>query len=227
MSETLTPTTTVASQRNLWLVVGGLGLAGIGLAAGLMLRAPAAAPEAVADSPAATAQAGNSGSNTAKAATGNSGNKAQGKQAAAGNGAQRAAERPPLDTQSAALCAHCGVIEGVRPVQRKGEGSGVGAVAGGVLGAVVGNQMGAGSGKTAMTVLGAVGGGFAGNEVEKRTKTTTVYEVKVRMDDGTLRTFTSDTAPTPGAPVTVSDKGFQVVNRSEGNGAPRVTRTAG
>ena len=139
--------------------------------------------------------------------------------------ATRAAEAAPLATQTAAICGHCGVIEGVRPVQRKGEGSGVGAVAGGVVGAVVGNQMGGGSGKQAMTVLGAIGGGFAGNEIEKRSKSSTEYEVRVRMDDGTLRSFTSATAPTPGAAVTVNDKGFHVVQR-EGGGAARVVRTA-
>jgi outer membrane lipoprotein SlyB len=138
----------------------------------------------------------------------------------------RAAEAPPLETQRAALCKSCGVVEGVRAVERKGEGSGVGAVAGGVVGAVVGNQMGGGSGKAAMTVLGAIGGGVAGNEIEKRHKATTVYDVRVRMDDGTLRSFTSATAPTPGAPVTVTDTGFKVVQRPAEGGA-RVVRTGG
>jgi outer membrane lipoprotein SlyB len=81
------------------------------------------------------------------------------------------------------------VVESVRTITKKGEASGVGAVAGGVLGAAVGNQMGKGNGRTAMTVLGAVGGGVAGNEVEKRTKSTTVHEVRVRMDDGSVRTI--------------------------------------
>lgn len=215
MSQTLTPTTSFATKRNVWLVAGGLGLAGVGLAAGLLLRAPAASPEpAVAVAEVEKAPAAKANGTAAKP-------KAQPPAPV-----QRAAERPPLDTQTAALCAHCGVIEGVRAVQRKGEGSGVGAVAGGVAGALVGSQMGAGSGKTAMTVLGAVGGGFAGNEIEKRSKTTTEYEVKVRMDDGSLRTFTSSTQPTPGTPVTVDDKGFRVVQGQGGN-APRTTRTSG
>jgi outer membrane lipoprotein SlyB len=53
------------------------------------------------------------------------------------------------------------------------------------------------------TVLGAVGGGVAGNEVEKRSRATTVYQVRVRMDDGTVRTVTQATAPTVGQNVTV------------------------
>jgi outer membrane lipoprotein SlyB len=40
-----------------------------------------------------------------------------------------------------------------------------------------------------MTVLGAVGGAFAGNEIEKRARATTVYDVQVRMEDGSVRTF--------------------------------------
>ncbi len=39
-------------------------------------------------------------------------------------------------------------------------------------------------------MAGAVGGGYAGNEVEKRTRATTSYQVQVRMEDGSLRSFT-------------------------------------
>lgn len=100
------------------------------------------------------------------------------------------AEKPsskPDHTPTA--CTGCGVVESVVAVQRKGEGTGVGAVAGGVVGGVLGNQVGAGQGRTAMTVLGAIGGGFAGNEVEKRARAVTVYRVRVRTDQGELRTI--------------------------------------
>jgi uncharacterized protein YcfJ len=43
-------------------------------------------------------------------------------------------------------------------------GIGVGALVGGVLG----NQVGSGDGKTLATILGAVGGGYVGNEVAKK-----------------------------------------------------------
>jgi outer membrane lipoprotein SlyB len=95
------------------------------------------------------------------------------------------------------------VVESVTPYQQKGEGTGIGAVAGGVLGGVLGHQVGGGDGKKAMTVLGAIGGGMAGHEVEKRQRATTMYSVKVRMADGTLRTVTQSTAPTVGQQVTV------------------------
>lgn len=89
--------------------------------------------------------------------------------------------------------------------------TGVGAVAGGVLGAVVGNQVGEGSGRTAATVLGAVGGGYVGEQAEQCTRTQTVYEVRVRMDDGSVRRFTRSQPVPEGAPVRVEGKGFQLV----------------
>jgi hypothetical protein len=101
-------------------------------------------------------------------------------------------------------CAVCGRVESVRPVQKRLQStSGVGAVAGGVVGGLVGNQFGHGNGRAATTVLGAVGGGFAGNEIEKHVRTVTVYEVAVRMDNGTLRTAETKTAPPIGKPVTL------------------------
>lgn len=93
------------------------------------------------------------------------------------------------------ICAVCGVVESVQEVQVKGQASGVGAVAGGVGGAVVGNQFGHGGSKTLSRVLGAVGGAVLGNAVEKNARTTTQYAVAVRMEDGLLRTVTSDQPP--------------------------------
>jgi len=110
-----------------------------------------------------------------------------------------AAAAPP-----APPCAICGHVESVRPVQKRAQNTtGVGAVAGGVVGGLVGNQFGHGNGRVATTVLGAVGGGFAGNEVEKHVRTVTVYEVAVRMDNGSLRTVETKTAPPIGKPVTL------------------------
>jgi hypothetical protein len=101
-------------------------------------------------------------------------------------------------------CAVCGRVESVRSVQKRLQStSGVGAVAGGVVGGLVGNQFGHGNGRAATTVLGAVGGGFAGNEIEKHVRTVTVYEVAVRMDNGTLRTVETKSAPPIGKPVTL------------------------
>jgi outer membrane lipoprotein SlyB len=113
-----------------------------------------------------------------------------------------AASRPaavahPAPVQVSALptCAECGVIESVREVDAKGKGGGLGAVGGAVVGGLLGNQVGAGRGKDAMTVIGAVGGAVAGNEVEKRVKTTKSYEVTVRLHDGSSRAVSETGLP--------------------------------
>ncbi len=101
------------------------------------------------------------------------------------------------------VCHTCGVVEAVSTVQQKGEATGLGAVAGGVLGGVLGHQVGGGNGRKAATVIGAIGGGLAGNEVEKHARSETLYHVRVRMDDGTSRVITQKTAPSVGQKVTV------------------------
>jgi outer membrane lipoprotein SlyB len=93
------------------------------------------------------------------------------------------------------ICAECGVIDTINVVDRKGSGSGVGAVGGAVVGGLLGNQVGSGRGNTAATVVGAVGGAVVGNEVEKHVKSTKEYHISVRMDDGSTRNFTFDAAP--------------------------------
>ena len=103
------------------------------------------------------------------------------------------------------VCVNCGTIENVTPVERQGKGGGVGAVAGGVLGAVVGNQVGHGGGRTAATLLGALGGGFAGNAVEKHVNKETVYQVRIRMEDGSTRTVEQGSLPSVGTRVTVDN----------------------
>lgn len=103
----------------------------------------------------------------------------------------------------ASVCRTCGKVESVAAVKQKGEGTGIGVVGGAVVGGLLGSQVGGGSGKNVATVLGAVGGGVAGNEVEKRARATTVYQVRVRMDDGSVRTITQSSAPAVGQKVTV------------------------
>jgi outer membrane lipoprotein SlyB len=96
----------------------------------------------------------------------------------------------------AAGCSNCGTVESVRLVERKGAGTGVGAVAGGVAGALLGNQVGGGSGRTVMTIAGGAGGAYAGHEIEKNVNKTSAYQIRVRMPDGTLRTLHQREVPT-------------------------------
>lgn len=139
-------------------------------------------------------------------------------------------ERPrdrevPLRTRPvAAVCNDCGVVEAVRPVVQKGEGSGIGAVAGGVVGGALGNQVGKGNGRKAMTVIGAIGGGLLGHEIEKRQRSTTVYEMRIRMEDGSLRTVTQPTEVAAGTRVTVDGNTVRVRSeRSSRTGESRDT----
>ena len=116
----------------------------------------------------------------------------------------------PMVVQRAPVCSTCGRVESVQAIQQAEPATGVGAVAGGVLGAVVGNQIGKGSGRSAATVLGAVGGGYVGHQVEKRSRTHTVYQVAVRMEDGSLRRFTRAQPPAVGTPVALQGKGYRL-----------------
>lgn len=213
------------------LVAGGLALTGLGVAAGLTLRAPAEPPasaQAVKASLAANeslvepSKADKTGTPVPPADEKAVAPQADAKPASAGSthtaakhagttshanssGTGTSSGTGMTPTQTAAVCAHCGVVESVQAVTVKGKGTGVGAVAGGALGAVVGNQFGHGNGRAAMTVLGAIGGGMAGNEVEKRSKAETYYDVRIRMDDGTVRTVRQKSAPATGSRVTVDN----------------------
>lgn len=110
----------------------------------------------------------------------------------------------PVRLPAKVVCAQCGVVEAVTPVERESANpSGAGAVAGAVLGGLVGNQFGGGDGKALATIAGVLGGGWAGNTVEKRLKKDTVYRVEVRMEDGSLRSIEQATAATVGQQVTV------------------------
>ena len=175
-----------APSRTVWLIAGVLGAASIAAGAGMLARKglPEPAAQSVPAQEAAAPEAKPVDKPVVKAAP-------------------KANPAPAPKVAAAPVCHDCGVIESVRAVTKKGEGSGVGAVAGGVIGAALGNQVGGGNGRKAMTVIGAVGGGVAGNEIEKRAKSTTVHQVTIRMDDGSVRTLEQASAPAVGARVQV------------------------
>ena len=101
-----------------------------------------------------------------------------------------AAGQPPRAREVARRCVDCGVIEAINLVEVKGEGSYLGKIAGGLAGIVIGNQIGDGNTRTVARVAGAAGGAYAGNEIEKRMKTTKHYEVVVRLENGGTQTIT-------------------------------------
>ncbi len=103
--------------------------------------------------------------------------------------------RNSTPVSSTPVCYDCGVVEAVREVAVEPKGSGGGAVAGGIVGGILGNQIGKGATRDIATVLGAVGGAYAGNHIEKSTKDAKRYDVVVRFEDGNSRTFSSTTRP--------------------------------
>lgn len=100
-------------------------------------------------------------------------------------------------------CANCGVIEAVNAIHVPGQGS----VASGAGGAAAGSQIARGNSRTALGLVGAVGGAYAGHVIERPVRSDTSYRITVRMDDGTKRTIHAWSAPAFG----VGDK-VRVVN---------------
>jgi len=232
--------TQASFPRSAWLVIGLLGTTVAALGAALVIRSPAHVPSEEPAAPAAlvanapeAAQDPSAPKPLPVAGDGSAATPAaQAMPTPAAKPAARPAHPVPAtasrDSQSVApapssrgeshstqqamvsVCNSCGVVEAVEPVQHEGKASGVGAVAGGVVGGALGNRMGAGSGKTAMTVLGVVGGGLAGHAIEKKVKTETVYRVKVRMEDGSVRSVMQAKAMTVGTHVTVQGETLKV-----------------
>lgn len=143
------------------------------------------------------------------------------KSAAANNVKRTPAPTVVAKASPAAICADCGTVQSVTAVQRQGQVNGVpvgnttiglGTVAGGVIGGLLGNQVGNGNGKTLATVVGAAGGAYAGNTVEKNMKKVTVYDVRVRMDDGTTRNMDISTDVPVGSKVIVEGKNLRLAN---------------
>ena len=83
------------------------------------------------------------------------------------------------------VCRDCGTIESVQTIVQQGQATGLGAAAGALLGGVLGHQVGGGDGRKLATIAGAIGGGLAGNSVEKNSRSETSDEIIVRMEDGT------------------------------------------
>ena len=188
----------VIRPQGVWIVAGGLAVAGLALAGSLAWQAATGAPVASHEQPEEVILP----SKPVVAA----------KPAKPAESPKLAAAPKPAPRVAVATCSTCGVIEAVQAVKRKGEATGLGAVAGGVAGAVLGHQVGKGHGRDAMTVIGAVGGGVAGHEIEKQARSTTVYEVRVRMEDGSVRTLERATAPQVGQRVRMEGKAMTFVS---------------
>lgn len=121
-------------------------------------------------------------------------------------------QKPAVARPSRRSCADCGVVVAVRESEKKGEGTGAGAVIGGVAGAVVGREIG--DGRSAGTLLGAAGGAIAGHQIERHARTTKRFHIDVRLENGTVKTVTSETPPAWKAGDRVRLQGEKLVARS-------------
>lgn len=97
----------------------------------------------------------------------------------------------PQPTNSSRAYVEYGVVESIDLVRQGSTGVGGGAILGAVVGGILGNQVGGGDGKTAATVIGAAGGAYAGNELEKRNQPQEdAFKMTIRMRDGSYQTLT-------------------------------------
>jgi len=92
--------------------------------------------------------------------------------------------------------------------------NGAGAVVGGLVGGGLGSLVGGGAGKTAAIIVGAIGGGIVGNEMQKN-QTELIWEIGIRYDDGSYGTITQTQSPglRIGDRVRVTDTGLELLPR--------------
>lgn len=110
--------------------------------------------------------------------------------------------------------ARSGTVESVREVVEQKDPTGAGLIVGGLIGGGLGSLVGSGNGRTVATVVGALGGGYLGNQGEK-SQTQVSYQIGVKYDDGTWATI-RQTAPTGlhiGDRVVVTDRGIELLQR--------------
>jgi outer membrane lipoprotein SlyB len=112
-----------------------------------------------------------------------------------GTAIHRQPRAEPARRAEAPVCQECGTVASVREISTRGDGSGIGAAGGAVVGGLLGNQVGGGHGQQAMTVVGAIGGALAGNQIEKRARATLSYETTFRMNNGSTRTIAQEMQP--------------------------------
>jgi len=101
----------------------------------------------------------------------------------------------PAFPAAPAIDPYAGQVVSINAVRTAEPTTGLGALGGAVLGGLAGTQIGNGHGRTAATIVGALGGGLAGNTVEHAVHKATTYDVQVRMEDGSYRNFGYQTDP--------------------------------
>ena len=213
-----TPSTPAGIHRGVWIGGGLMGLAIIALATTLVVKNNDALPDPAAGGTAAplvaaTATPGTPTTQQSPAATPvNESTRPVHHTPSANHHDGVRDEGAPQQVAAAPVCATCGVVDGYSAVLVKGQNNGVGAVAGGLGGALVGSKIAGRSNHTLGGVIGAVGGGLLGNAIESHQRQTTVYDVRVRMADGTVRTVRQATVPSVGQRVNVEGNTLHAID---------------
>lgn len=97
-------------------------------------------------------------------------------------------------------------VQNVNPV--------AGGIGGALIGGGIGSLFGGGTGRTVATVVGAVGGAYAGNQIAQRNPTM-VWQIAIRYDDGSFATIRQQATPIvrPGDRVRVNPNGLELISR--------------
>src|SRR5258708_3534337 len=103
-------------------------------------------------------------------------------------------------------------IESIRQVveHKNSPSNPLGMIAGGLIGGGIGSLFGGGNGRTAATIIGALGGGYIGHNIQN-SQTQTVWEIGVKYDRGGGGRM-GQAAPPPfriGDRVLVTDQGLE------------------
>ncbi len=101
---------------------------------------------------------------------------------------------PPTYQVSYSEGGRVGTVESIQQHTVQGMDNAVGAIGGALIGGGLGSLIGGGTGRTVATVVGAIGGGFLGNELANRDQTM-VWVVGVRYSDGSYATIQQTAAP--------------------------------
>ena len=101
---------------------------------------------------------------------------------------------PPAFQVSEQPAVRVGTVESITQDTVQNVNTTAGTIGGALIGGALGSLVGGGTGQTVATVVGAVGGGFAGNQLAQRGQTF-VWRIGVRYDDGTFANVQQTAAP--------------------------------
>jgi outer membrane lipoprotein SlyB len=119
---------------------------------------------------------------------------------------------PPAFQVSEQPAVRIGTVESITQDSVQNVNTAVGTIGGALIGGGLGSLIGGGRGQTVATVVGAVGGGYAGNQLSQRSQTI-VWRIGVRYDDGTYATVQQTVAPglRVGDRVRVTNSGIELL----------------